>query len=415
MVLMSVDNAVQDSLLGRIINRKYKILDQVGQGGMGKVYKAEQLPLGRIVAIKTVRAVTERDDEATRLGAFEKRFFLEASTLARLQHPNLVSVFDYGEIAGSETPTYFMAMEYLSGETLHRRIRRKQRLDASTVLSISQQIAKGLRQAHAQGIVHRDLKPGNVMLVPEDKDHEIAKVLDFGLVKVLASDQEELTQAGTLLGSPTYIAPEQVRGLPFDARADLYSLGIVMYEMLAGIPPFKGSAVELFLAHVNQTPPGFAARIAGLVVPPSLERIVMKCLEKDPSFRYQAVDDLLQELKECDSLLDTTPVGVTSDLESDRLAHPIDAHVSGSAHTPASGVVRASGRYSAAEIPPSDEPTLPDRPTRTSSSSLPLVTSLHERSALQRVSDMTFYTLLAFGSVALVGATFLLLTLFAHR
>ncbi|MFO0659078.1 MAG: protein kinase [Polyangiaceae bacterium] len=437
---MTLDLSAPTSLLGVIINQKYKLLGQIGEGGMGRVFKAEQLPLGRPVAIKILRPTSEQEGDDAEVGAFEKRFFLEASTLSKLQHPNLVAVFDYGEIEGNDTPTFFMAMEFLAGETLHKRIRARKRLPAKETISIVRQIARGLHEAHSMGLVHRDLKPGNVMIVPEHDDLEIVKVVDFGLVKVLEGSSEELTQAGTFLGSPTYIPPEQVRGAALGTQADLYSLGVVFYEMLAGVPPFQGTTIELLLAQVNKRPPSFASRVEGLWVPPALEKLVMRCLEKNPESRPQGMDGFLAELKECEAALDGPPASLSatraptsapgsksSGVPSVRTAGSsgsLPAVNPGLASTraPTSGPTPAlaptssrSGQYKThpATIPGPDEssnvPKLPPPPALPRDS----LASLNEDGS-KRMSDRAFYTLIAIGSLVVMGLTFVLLMKFAR-
>lgn len=445
---MTLDLSTPGSMLGAIINQKYKLLGQIGEGGMGRVFKAEQLPLGRPVAVKVLRPPTEQEDDAE-IGAFEKRFFLEASTLAKLQHPNLVAVFDYGEIEGNDTPTFFMAMEFLAGETLHKRIRGQKRLAPRDAITIVRQIARGLHEAHSMGIVHRDLKPGNVMIVPEHDDGEIVKVLDFGLVKVLEGNAEELTQAGTFLGSPTYIPPEQVRGAALGTQADLYSLGVVFYEMLAGVPPFQGTTIELLLAQVNKRPPPFATRVEGLVIPPSLERLVLRCLEKNPDNRPVGMDGFLAELKEIEVLIDAPPTSLSSTrVPSSIGAAPSSGRSSGPASTSsgaypsasrASGVsgsmaavsstrapgvqstsnpslaATSSGGYRAhpATIPGPDSssnvPRLPPPPAvpRDSLASL-------DGEGKATMSDRAFFALIAIGSLVVMGITFVLLMKFAR-
>jgi serine/threonine-protein kinase len=215
---------IVDPLLGRTLNDRFRILEPVGSGGMGKVYKAVQSPLDRVVALKVLNPnfPAERDPN------FKRRFLLEASLTSKLRHPNTVTVIDYGE---TDDHIFYIAMEYLEGHTLSEVLHREKTLPWTRAFQIAQQICRSLREAHHLGVVHRDLKPANVMLLT-DEDHDVVKVLDFGLVKSFATDGAppgvEVTQQGTFLGSPQYMAPEQARNIA-DPRSDVYSLGVVLY------------------------------------------------------------------------------------------------------------------------------------------------------------------------------------------
>ena len=290
-----------DPLVGSVINGKYRVISLVASGGMGKIYRGEQLVLGRDVALKVLHAQSTAllDDPS-----FKKRFFLEASILSRLQHPNIVTLFDYGAIEGSGD-RYFMAMEFLAGETLMRRLYERVALTPRETVRICKQIARGLSEAHAHGIVHRDLKPSNVMLVSGRDGRELVKVLDFGIVKVMGQEEDEeeedeedadkeekarqgeLTQEGSFIGSPKYMAPEQIaRGAKVDARTDIYSLGIILYQCLCGAVPFEArSSIETMMAHLNEEAIPLCTHPHGADVPEWLEQLVMSCIEKDPDMR----------------------------------------------------------------------------------------------------------------------------------
>lgn len=299
-----------DAMLGVTINGRYRIQSVIASGGMGRIYLAEQIPLGRQVAVKVLhgRYTTKGDDPA-----FQKRFFLEASILSRLQHPNIVTLYDYGRIEGMADDSYFMAMEYLGGETLHRRLRVRGALTPAECTSLVRNIARGLREAHRQGVVHRDLKPSNVMLVPAEDGAEIVKILDFGLVKVLSDDSEELTKDGSFLGSPRYMSPEQIAHGKVDLRTDLYSLGVILYQCLCGKTPFESeNSVHILMAHLQSPVPPMRERAPGVEVPERLERLALRCMEKDPARRPGSVDELLRELAECEASLGIVPVGVTT-------------------------------------------------------------------------------------------------------
>ncbi len=287
-----------DPLPGTVVNGKFRIVEAVASGGMGKIYRAEQLPLGRPAAVKVLHArYTESDDDAE----FQKRFFLEASILSRLQHPNIVTVFDYGRIEGLVGDAFFMAMEFLPGETLRARLKRLRTLPPEMLVPIMRQIAKGLREAHRHDVVHRDLKPSNVMLVPDESGEETVKIVDFGLVKVLRDESEELTKDGSFLGSPRYMSPEQIAHGRIDLRADIYSLGVILYQCLCGVTPFEGeNSVHILMAHLHSPVPPVGERDPSVRVPRSLGQLAMRCLEKDPAARPASMDDFLLALRGCE-------------------------------------------------------------------------------------------------------------------
>ena len=300
-----------DVLEGTVINGKFRIVSLVATGGMGRIYQAEQAPLGRVVAVKVLR--TPAIASETIATEFRKRFFREASILAKLQHANIVTLFDYGRIEGLEDERYFMAMEYLSGDTLAIRLKKVHSIPVQESLRILRQIARGLREAHKLGAVHRDLKPSNVMLVSEEDGGEVVKILDFGIGKLLGTtdDDQELTQEGAFLGSPKYIAPEQVNERRVDQRTDVYALGVIAYECLSGRVPFEGQTnLETILAHTNQPVKWMADRSPGTVVPEVVESFVRRCLEKEPDRRPQSMEEVLRAISECErSLFGMTSLG----------------------------------------------------------------------------------------------------------
>jgi serine/threonine-protein kinase len=290
--------------LGAVINDgKYRVISLIASGGMGHVYEAEQSPLGRRVALKVVRMPSGVDPtDGDRPEYFRKRFFREASILARMQHPNVVTLHDYGRIEG-EPERYFMAMEYLDGMTLAQRIDSRAPLPADETLRLLRQMARGLREAHRLGAVHRDLKPSNVMLVPDEEGSEVVKILDFGIGKLLGSpgEEQELTQEGAFLGSPKYVAPEQVNERRVDERTDVYSLGVIAYECLTGQLPFQTETnLEMILAHCSAPVPEMARRAPTVQVPPVIEAFVRKCMEKAPEDRPQSMDEVLRAIAECE-------------------------------------------------------------------------------------------------------------------
>ncbi len=303
--------------VGELLAGRYRLDRMVAKGGMGRVYLATQLPLGREVAVKVLTS-KPNDDE------FRQRFFLEASTCAKLVHRHIVTVHDYGEADDGEL---FMAMEYLAGEPLSRVISQQIRLGSERTAQIGLQICRALRTAHKTGIVHRDLKPGNVMLLQdEDHDGDFVKVLDFGLVKVFEDDEVEgsveLTRSGTWLGSPRYMAPEQIRCKPVDPRTDVYSLGIILFNMVAGRPPFVGAnSVEILEQHLRDAPPTFADVVPDVAVAPELEVVIRRCMEKRPDDRYQSMDEVIADLKAAYRLMTGVSVQTESQLSTLGGAH----------------------------------------------------------------------------------------------
>jgi serine/threonine-protein kinase len=284
---------VDDPLLGKVLSGRFQIVEPLGVGGMGRVYKAIQQPLDRVVALK----VLNPRYDGTKDPGFERRFFLEASMTAKLKHPNTITVHDYGR---TDEGIYFIAMEYLEGETLQQVLAREGPMPWQRALAVGAQVARSLREAHKLGLVHRDLKPANVMLLSEGTGGDVVKVLDFGLVKAFGSDlmqksDTELTQAGVLLGSPLYMAPEQARA-ETDQRTDIYSLGVLVFQCIAGRPPFQGrESIDIIVKHVKEKPPELSSLKPE--VPVEVNSLVMKCLEKSPANRFQTMDELLEAMR----------------------------------------------------------------------------------------------------------------------
>ncbi|MBK8259584.1 MAG: serine/threonine protein kinase [Polyangiaceae bacterium] len=338
-----------DPLLGRTVNGRYKIVALIARGGMGKVYKAEQQPLGRTCALKVLNPRYEGDRDPE----FGKRFFLEAATAAKLTHPNTVTIFDYG--SSEDGDIYYIAMEYIEGKTLHRILREDTTLNEARTSHIARQICRSLREAHEHGVVHRDLKPGNILLTNRGDENDVVKVLDFGLVKDVTGDAEDLTQQGLFMGSPKYMAPEQITGGEISARTDIYSLGVMIYEMMTGKVPFdRGASVNTLMAHVNDAPPPLVEANPQIQISPQMEMIIARCLEKDPAKRFASMNELLVALKRTGdpTMTDT----------HDNLPAAYISRASGvdSGPTAASISIPASVRN-----PPLSPDMVPDNPSRT--------------------------------------------------
>ena len=263
----------------QIVGGRYRVLRKLGGGGMADVYLCEDRILGRQVALKVL--LQRYHGDAT----FVERFRREAKAAAGLNQANLVSIYDWGELDG----TYYIVMEYVEGETLKDYIRRHGRLSGSEAVRVSLQLLAALEFAHRSGIVHRDIKPQNVML---DREGNV-KVMDFGIAR---AGDSAMTEAGSILGTAQYLAPEQAQGRQVDMRSDLYSTGIVLYEMLTGTVPFKGdSAVTVALKHVNEMAPEPAQLVPGM--PYALNQIVLKAIAKDPADRYQTAVQFSRDLR----------------------------------------------------------------------------------------------------------------------
>jgi len=258
----------------------YEILEELGQGGMGVVYRARQASLNRMIALKVLPSHLESDDTAVR------RFRQEGETAARLKHDNIVTVYD----AHVDEPPYYIAMEFLQGRPLDSIIAERGRLEPEEAVAIISQVCAGLDHAHENGIIHRDIKPANIMIDESGK----ATITDFGIAR--ATDQTRLTATGAVFGSPDYMSPEQAKGLPIDHRTDLYSAGAVLYEMLTGRAPFAGGTALTVMNRITTEPPpsprGFYRGIS-----PALEAVVLKALEKDPLNRYLSGAEMVRALQ----------------------------------------------------------------------------------------------------------------------
>ncbi len=277
----------------REILGRYEIVSELAQGAMGTVYKAIDPRLDRTVALKTIRL----DPASADYAEFRERFHAEAKSAGRLSHPNIVTIHDVGEV----DDIAFIAMEYLRGETLRDMLDR-QRFSVRRAIRYAMQIADGLAAAHADGVVHRDIKPANVLRLPNG----LLKITDFGIAQLPTS---QVTQAGTVLGTPKYMSPEQMRGLRVDRRSDIFSLGVVLYEMLTGTLPFGGASLSSVAYQIVHDQPIHPNRW-NPSIPEALVRVLAKALEKDPDSRYQGVDDLARDLRQYKNV----PVAMDADV-----------------------------------------------------------------------------------------------------
>jgi serine/threonine-protein kinase len=271
--------AVSDTLIDTLFDGRYRIVRKLGTGGMANVYLAEDEVLGRRVAIKILNDRHAGDDQ------FVERFRREAKNAASLSHPNIVSIYDRGEAEG----TYYIAMEYLDGRSLKELIVARGPAPIHLAVDYARQILTAIRFAHRHGIVHRDIKPHNVLVDGEGR----LKVTDFGIARAGVS---QMTEAGSIIGTAQYLSPEQARGAPVDQTSDLYSVGVVLYELLTGVVPFSGDTpVEIAMKHLSSVPEPPSAKRAE--IPRDLDLVVMRALAKDPSERYHSAEEMDADLR----------------------------------------------------------------------------------------------------------------------
>jgi eukaryotic-like serine/threonine-protein kinase len=280
----------------RHLGARYELLGLLGKGGMGEVYRARHVGLGKAVAIKVLAPNLPEQ--------FQVRFAREARAIARLDHPCCVRILDHGCEAGRR----YIAMELLDGPTLASVLADEGQLAVSRAIAITRDLVRALAHAHARGVLHRDLKPENIILVARG-----AVIIDFGLAAL--HDAAPLTRDGMCIGSPSYLAPERLRGAPHDERSDLYALGVILYEMLAGLKPFVGATPEEVMHHALERPARPLRALRG-ELPPALEQLVLRALAKDPARRFGDAEELRSALE---AITETPPTTSRDDLAAETM------------------------------------------------------------------------------------------------
>jgi serine/threonine-protein kinase len=281
-----------DPLLGKMVGDRFLVQAKLGEGGMGVVYKAEQCSIGRTVALKVLHPHLSQD------AGLHARFQNEAAASSRLTHTNTITIYDFGRTSEG---SLYIAMEFIRGRSLDEEILKNGPLEWRRVVHIGVQICGSLQDAHNNNIVHRDLKPENIMLCERSGDSDFVKVLDFGIAKILGDDsgdqRKNLTKTGMVFGTPQYMSPEQIRGEKVDHRSDIYSVGCILYEALAGVLPFTSETpMGVLTKHLMDTPPSFASHALPAAVPPAIEAVAMSALAKNAADRPQSMKSLAQAL-----------------------------------------------------------------------------------------------------------------------
>ncbi len=279
----------EHELIGEVVSDRYEVKRHLGDGSMGIVFLAEHTHMKKPFALKIMRPEVLEQPTAV------ERFQREAQAAGHIDHPHVCAASDFGKLADGR---WFLVMEYLEGRTLGDLLADEERLSAERATAITLQIASGLQRAHELGVVHRDLKPENIILIDREGNSDFVKISDFGVARVEVVDEQKLTQAGTTMGTPIYMSPEQARAKKADARSDLYSLGIMVFEMLVGQVPFYSQSLAVILSmHTKEQPPSMGDLAPEAMVPIDLQRIVSRLLEKDPADRFQSAGELIDALE----------------------------------------------------------------------------------------------------------------------
>ena len=349
-------------LIGREIAGRYRVLAKLGEGGMGAVFRAEQISLKRTVAIKLLRPDVSADPMLLR------RFNAEAEVVAKLSHPSTVNIYDFGQDTDG---TLFIAMELIEGRSLRAVIQREAPLAPGRALAIATQVAASLADAHAHGIVHRDLKPDNVMLADRGRDRDVVRVLDFGIAKLrddTRATQAAMTQQGDMIGTPQYMAPEQIRGEPIDGRTDIYALGCLLYEMVTGRLPHDAATVLAMLSkHLIEAPVPPTQRRPDLGLPPAIDALILGAMAKDPRVRPPTMDAFGEQIAALLAGLSPDPrgaprAGMPAGRPAPHAATPpsgamrVDTPVAASAYAPSPMRIATPAAHAAAPPPPIDTP-----------------------------------------------------------
>jgi eukaryotic-like serine/threonine-protein kinase len=343
-VTPAVNHREHAHLIGTVIDGRYEILECVGEGGMGVVYKARQKSIDRMVAIKMLSSALAKDK------SWVQRFYNEAKACSRLHHPNTIRMFDFGQTSDAQL---FMAMEFLDGDSLRAVIARNAPMDPMRILKIMVQCCASLSEAHNLGIIHRDMKADNIFLIdlPGSTDH--VKVLDFGVAKLMMAE-DFATQVGVVFGTPQYMSPEQGRGEPLTPRSDLYGVGILAYEMLTGNVPFTDpNPMTVIQMHLQSPVPPLPFTVPGLV-----QNIVMRALEKDQKRRFPSAAAMMEECQSALTVLSTGPFRV--------LTPPHAQGTPGSGFSPVAGagaITQPSGPPPPQPMMASPRPAPFERPT----------------------------------------------------
>jgi hypothetical protein len=311
-------------MIGTVLDQRYRIVQRLGEGAMGEVYLVDNVDLERYEALKILRGSLATYPDLV------GRFRREARAINRLSHPNIVTLYELGALPDGRL---YMAMEYADGASLATLLKTLGTLPTPRALRVLVQLADAIEHAHSRFVVHRDLKPENLVILSDSSD--VLKVLDFGIAKIVASEEFETTpvsRVGKMMGTAQYMSPELLRGVTADPRSDIYAVGCIGYELLTGDPPFSGGLNEILQQHLNTKPQSLRARRPDAWIPPELEKLLLRCLEKDPDRRFQSARELLFELRRTPGFVEAggtapgrTPVPAVSGFEIEDATQRIPA------------------------------------------------------------------------------------------